>query len=353
MNSSYPGVPGLFRELIIDHIQEETRNFKTFFFRDGHGLQFEAGQFITLIDFTGIQEIRRSYSIVSSPVLQEPLAIGVKRLENGFFSRNLIDRARTGDRLITTGVSGFFRLPDHMKAFKSFFFFAAGSGITPILSLVKTILHVYPDKKVCLMYSSRSVEDTAYYQYLKKIQLRFPEQLTLNFLFSTAANLLKARLNRELLLEILKYNAADIEKTFFYTCGPESYMRLVIFLLLERGFPRDHIKKEDFNPGNKKIILRRPPDKNSYRIQLKLGDKKTNFLVQYPDTILQAAKRINLLLPYSCESGKCGTCVARCISGKVWHSNNEVLTDLDLSKGLILTCTGHPQSENLSLEIDS
>jgi ring-1,2-phenylacetyl-CoA epoxidase subunit PaaE len=233
--------------LIIESIQEETKDFKTFFFREGHGLQYEAGQFITLIDNSSRKEIRRSYSIVSSPTLHEPLAIGVKRLDNGFFSRNLIDRARPGDTLISSGVSGFFKLPEHIQLYKNFFFFAAGSGITPVLSLVKTILHVYPDKKVCLWYSNRSTESTAYYQELKKTERSHPAQLTVYFLFSNAADLRKARLNRELLLDLLELNAADREKTFFYTCGPESYMRLVIFTLLEEGYPHEHIKKEDFN----------------------------------------------------------------------------------------------------------
>lgn len=352
MNSSPPPAPGTFQQLIIENIREETKNFKTFFFRDGHGLHYEAGQFITLIDKSGRQEIRRSYSIVSSPVLQEPLAIGVKRLDNGFFSRNLIDRAKPGDGLITSGVSGFFRLPENMDVYKNFFFFAAGSGITPILSLVKTILLAYPMKKVFLVYSNHAPKTTAYYPYLKKTEHQYAEQLNVKFLFSTGPDLRHARLNRELLLDLLKIHKADRNESFFYTCGPESYMRLVIFLLLEEGYPQDHIKKEDFNPGNKKLNLRRPPDKNNYRVQLKLGEKTTDFLVNYPDTILQAAKRIKLMLPYSCEAGKCGTCAARCLSGKVWHSNNEVLTDQDLLKGFILTCTGHPQSDNLVLEID-
>ncbi len=351
MNSSYPTVPGAFQQLIIEKIREETKHFKTLFFREGHGLHYEAGQFITLIDRTGLQEIRRSYSMVSSPVLKEPLAIGVKRLDNGFFSRKLIDQAKPGDILISSGVSGFFRLPENIQSFKNFFFFAAGSGITPVLSLIKTILHVYPDKKVYLSYSNPSVESAAYYQDLKKTERLHPEQLTVNFLFSNAVDLRRARLNREFLLDILTVNAADREKTFFYTCGPPSYMRLVIFLLLEEGYPQEHIKREDFNPGNKKLSLRMPPKKNNYRVKMKLGGRNVDFMVQYPDTILQAAKRIKLILPYSCETGKCGTCAAHCISGKVWHSNNEVLTDQDLAKGLILTCTGYPQSNDLILEI--
>jgi ferredoxin-NADP reductase len=351
VNSSYPPGPGAFQQLIIEKIREETKNFKTFFFREGHGLQYEAGQFITLIDRTGLQEIRRSYSIVSSPALKEGLAIGVKRLDNGFFSRKLVDRARPGDTVITSGVSGFFKLPENIQSFKNFFFFAAGSGITPVLSLIKTILHVYPDKKLYLSYSSPSVKSAAYHQDLIKTQRLYLDRLTVNFLFSNAPDLRKARLNREFLLEILEVNTADKEKTFFYTCGPPSYMRLVIFLLLEEGYSQEHIKREDFNPGNKKLSLRMPPEKNNYWVKMKLGDSHVDFLVQYPDTILQAAKRIKLILPYSCETGKCGTCAAHCISGKVWHSNNEVLTDQDLAKGLILTCTGYPQSDDLVLEI--
>ena len=189
-----------------------------------------------------------------------------------------------------------------MNVYKIFFFFAAGSGITPILSLVKTILFAYPDKKIVLVYSNPSAETTAYYEDLKKTELQFPERLILHFIFSTNANLRRARLNREFLLEILKDHQANRKETFFYTCGPESYMRLVIFNLLEEGFPNEHIKKEDFNPGNKKINLRKPPDKNNYRVQMKLGDQNIEFPVQYPDTILQAAKRIKLNLPYSCEN---------------------------------------------------
>jgi ring-1,2-phenylacetyl-CoA epoxidase subunit PaaE len=351
VNPNPPPVPAVFQQLIIENIQEEAKNFKTFSFRNGHGLHYEAGQFITLIDNSGIHEIRRSYSITSSPALHEPLSIGVKRLDNGFFSRYLIDRARPGDMLITSGVSGFFKLPEKMQAYESFFFFAAGSGITPILSLIKTILHVHPDKKIFLAYSSPKVEAMAYYEQLMEAGQQFPEQLSSSFLFSTTTDLRRARLNRELLLEFLKTNAAHREKTFFYTCGPESYMRLVIFLLLEEGFPKEHIKKEDFNPGNKKIKLPGPPDRNNYSVKLSMAGMKFNFTVQYPDTILQAAKKIKLPLPYSCETGKCGTCAARCLAGKVWLSNNEVLTEEDLSKGLILTCTGHPQSDDVDLEI--
>ena len=340
-----------YHPLIIENIREETKDFKTFVFRAGHQLDYEPGQYITLVDNSGLREVRRSYSIISSPALKEPLSIAVKRIQNGFFSRKLVDRARPGDRLFTIGSGGFFRLPENIESFTSIFFFAAGSGIAPVLSLLKTVIHLHPGISVFLIYSNRSVETTAFYTELKDLEKKFPDRLQIDFLFSTEANLRRARLNRELLLEFLAINHFDRQKTLFYTCGPEIYMRMIIFLLLEEGFPKENIKKEDFNPGNKKRVQRVPPDKKTYHVQLDLHGTLFNFPVPFPYSILQAAKKLRLNLPYSCETGKCGSCAALCISVKVWLSNNEVLTDKDLEQGLTLTCTGHPQQGDVVLKI--
>jgi len=340
-----------YNQLVIESIREETKGFKTFVFRDGHRLDYQAGQFITLVDQSGTKEIRRSYSITSSPVLPEPLSIAVKRIDNGFFSRNLVDHARVGDTLFTTGAAGFFRLPDDIKFYTGIFFFAAGSGIAPVYSLLKTVLHLHPEISIFLIYSNQSIETTAFYHDLKNLEKSHHGQLHIDFLFSSESDLRRARLNRELLLEFLAINRFDREKTIFYTCGPENYMRMIVFLLTEEGFNRNHIKKEDFNPGNKKIAGRLPPDKSSYEVQIDLYGNAHRFPVQYPDSILQAARKIKLILPYSCETGKCGSCAAVCISGIVWLANNEVLTDEDLSRGLTLTCTGHPQNGDVVLKI--
>ncbi len=340
-----------YKSLTIEHIREEARNFKTFTFREGHSINYESGQFLTLVDNSGKHEIRRSYSIISSPALNEPLAIAVKRIDNGFFSRKLVDHALTGDQFLTTGAAGFFRLPENIEAFNHIYFFAAGSGIAPILSLIKTVLQNYRHIFIILVYSNPSVESTAFHKLLKNLEHDHPRQLLVHFLFSSEADLRKARLNRELLLEFLTINQFDREKILFYTCGPENYMRMIIFLLLEEGFPGENIKKEDFNPGNKKLIHRAPPDKNTYEVTIELSGDRFQFPVHYPDSILQAAKKMKLNLPYSCETGKCGSCAALCKSGKVWLSNNEVLTDKDLDKGLILTCTGHPQMGDVILKI--
>jgi ring-1,2-phenylacetyl-CoA epoxidase subunit PaaE len=351
VNDNASGTNPDFIPLFIENIVEETKDFKVFTFRDGHGITYEPGQFITLIDQSGLQEVRRSYSILSTPVLQEPLSIAVKRIDNGFFSRNLVDRARTGDRLLTTGAAGFFRLPANIKSFDRIFFFAAGSGIAPILPLLKTVLYRYPDMDIFLIYSNQSLETTAFHDPLSALGTRFPDRLHIDFMYSSRSDLRKARLNRELLTEFLTIDGVNREKTIFYTCGPENYMRMIHFHLLEEGFPRDHIKKEDFNPGNKKTRQLMPPDKNSYRVDLEFKGSIYRFPVSYPDSILKAAQKQKLALPYSCETGRCGSCAAMCISGKVWLSNNEVLTDKDLAEGLTLTCTGHPQYGDVALKI--
>src|SRR4051812_14354419 len=103
---------GLLKKLRIAAIKEEVKDFKTFVFEEGHNIHYKAGQYLTLVHRHNGEELRRSYSITSSPVLQEPLAIGVKRIENGFFSRRLVDQAQPGDELWTTGSGGFFILPE-------------------------------------------------------------------------------------------------------------------------------------------------------------------------------------------------------------------------------------------------
>jgi ferredoxin-NADP reductase len=340
-----------YRKLIIKEIREEVKGFKSFIFEDGHELNYQAGQFITLVDNSGLREIRRSYSILSSPVLNEPLSIAVKRVDNGFYSRKLVDLTRVGDSVFTTGAAGFFRLPENINSFNVIYFFAAGSGIVPVFSLIKTVVHLYPELRIRLIYSNSSLTTTAFYNELQSWQHRFPDQLQIHFLFSSVADLRKARLNRDLIMELITIGHNDPDKTLFYSCGPEIYMRMIIFLLIEEGFPKENIRKEDFNPRNIKYPSRVPPDSATHTVHIHLNGSLFKFTVPYPDTILQAAKKIKLDLPYSCETGKCGSCVALCISGHVWMSNNEVLTEKDLQESLILTCTGHPQNGDVVLKI--
>jgi ring-1,2-phenylacetyl-CoA epoxidase subunit PaaE len=343
---------GFYKILRIKAINEEINHFKTFVFEEGHGITYKAGQYITLVLKIRGEEVRRSYSICSSPELGEPLTIGVKRVENGLFSRQLIDYAKPGDEWITTGAGGLFVLPDDVQNYQQVFFLAAGSGITPVYSLIKTVLHFHPHLSVVLIYSNASPDKTVFLNALQNLKNEFSECFSLEFLYSNNPRLEQARLYRELLLELTeKLGVTEKAKTLFYICGPEAYMRMCIFTLQAIGVPGNNIKRENFiihNAPQKQIL---PPDKGAHNVHIIAGNKTYDLTVLYPDSILKTAKKKGIQLPYSCEVGRCGNCVAKCVKGTVWHSYNEVLTDKDLQNGLVLTCVGHPVGGDVDLSL--
>lgn len=342
----------LYKPVTIEEIQEEIEGFKTFTFKKGHSIDYKAGQYITLVKKTSREEIRRSYSIVSSPLLNEPLTIGVKRIENGIFSRQLIDHAKIGDELLTTGAGGLFTLPTNLSNVQQLFFLAAGSGITPIFSLLKTALHLYQHIHVVLIYSNPSPSRTIFYSELNELKQKFDARFRIQFLFSNSMNLSSARLNRELLAQLTRtHSVSGFDKILFYLCGPEAYMRMCTYTLQEQGVVKENIRKEDFAIHSKRLPKNVPPDKESHFVTIQYDKQSYRLKVDYPDTILQAAKKQNIDLPYSCEAGRCGNCAAKCIEGKVWLSYNEVLTEKDVQNGLTLTCVGHPLGGDVLLKI--
>jgi ferredoxin-NADP reductase len=338
--------------LIIASITEEYPGFKTIGFVPGHGLQYKAGQYLTLSGVGGFPGLRRSYSIVSSPLLSEPLAIGVQRIDNGQASRWLIDKARVGDQIDTTGVGGFFVLPEQLEPDALFVFLAAGSGITPIISLIKTILHGHPTATILLVYSNASKERTVYYQTLIGLQQHFPARMNIEFIYSNNKYLYRAHLNRELLLELVYgFTGNSPDKAWYYTCGPEAYMRFCSYTLQQTGVSPARIRRELFQV-QKPLPPATPPDRQPHIVSLNWRNSIHRFLVQYPDTILTVALRNGIDLPYSCRTGRCGSCVLHCTEGKVWMSNNEVLTDLELEAGWILSCVGYPVDGAVELRGD-
>jgi len=343
----------LYKTIIIREIKEEVKGFKTFVFEEEQSISYKAGQYLTLIQNSQDgAEVRRSYSITSSPELKEPLSIGVKRVENGFFSRQLIDNVKPGDELRTTGSGGLFILPGDIQNFQQLFFFAAGSGITPVYSIVKTVLYAHPHLSLVIIYSNASPAKTVFLKPLEELHKLFPLRFHLEFLFSDTANLFKARLHRELIFEFLnQFSGRDKNAILFYICGPEGYMRLCTYTLQEARIHPNNIKKENFiiHTVPKRDAL--PPDMEEHIAHIHFGQSTHKIIVSYPDSILKAAKKQGIQLPYSCEAGRCANCVAKCIQGNIWHSYNEVLTDKELRQGLVLTCVGHPVGGDVKLEI--
>ncbi len=353
MEKATPADNPLYTPVTITAIREEAPGVKTFEFggEDAKTIPYEAGQYLTFSYQTQHGEVRRSYSITSSPALHEPLAIGVKRIENGFFSRLLVDRAKVGDQLYTIGATGLFTLPKNIRSYRQVFLLAAGSGITPVYSLLKTLLYTSPEVQVVLIYSNNRPEVAAFREELQQLAQRFPEQFKLELLYSISPDLSRARLYKDLLQQLVRqYSMATFQKTLFYLCGPTTYMRMCFYALRQLAVPNDNIRRENFSTTKVKAPTL-PPDTEAHPVTLHLKQHTYTVQVQHPQTILQAARNDNIPLPYSCEAGKCGSCAARCTKGQVWMSYNEVLTEKDLANGLVLSCVGYPVGGEVVLEV--
>ncbi|WP_266204856.1 ferredoxin--NADP reductase [Pontibacter kalidii] len=339
--------------LTVTGIREELPDFKTFTLEPDQPLPYKAGQYLTLVHTDKDQDIRRSYSFTSSPALDEPLSIGVKRIENGFFSRRLVDDVQVGDKLHAAGAAGLFILPENMQDYRQVFLLAAGSGITPELSLLKTILYSHPDMAVTLIYSNSNPQKAIYKKELEQLAEAFPDRFRLQYLFSNSPDLAQARLYKDLLQQFVRqYAVAPLHQVLFYICGPLGYMRMCFWALTQQGVPHENIRRENFDT-TKVAVKQMPPDTDPHEVILHFKEQEYKLTVEYPDTILRAARKAGLRLPYSCEAGKCGNCTARCTTGNVWMSYNEVLTERDLHQGLVLTCVGYPVGGPARLELKS
>jgi ferredoxin-NADP reductase len=333
----------MLQPLLITDIITETTAARTFLLQPqgGMALQYNPGQFLTLVFSTAFGEKRRSYSFSSSPLLNELPAITVKRVANGEFSRLLLDHYSIGNMLYTSGVSGLFQLPPDTTAFEQYFFLAAGSGITPCFSLIKTLLSA-TQKKVVLIYSNREAADAIFLKQLLQLQQQYINQFKLKLLYSNSPDVYSSRLSNWLLQQLLQqYLQVPKAKALFYLCGPYEYMQMATITLLNEGIPAAHIRKENFN-SLPRVARPMPPDTQLHNVTINTRKQTYTIPVQYPDTILAASKKAGIPIPYSCEAGRCGSCVATCISGKVWMAYNEVLLDEEIAMGRVLCCQGYP-----------
>jgi ring-1,2-phenylacetyl-CoA epoxidase subunit PaaE len=332
---------------VVDIIKETHNAFRFVLKNETSGnINYQAGQFLTFIFKHKDNEIRRSYSISSTPGIDELIFITVKRIPNGEISRHLINHIHVNDTLISIQPAGRFTIETNPQQQRQFFFIAGGSGIVPVFSLIKKILNEEPLSKVFLIYQNHNEKEIIFKKQLEKTEKKFPTQFKwINFLSKPhAKHHFPQKLNNFLLEKLVdEYTDANKEK-LFYLCGPTSFMRMVQFTLKWMGFNDEQIKKEIFA-----VEFVPPPalitGTSSKKIIIHYNKKTFTIEATYPTSILQAALNNNIQLPYSCRSGRCSTCVAKCTKGKVKMSNNEVLTEKDLENGLVLTCVGYAETD--------
>lgn len=330
--------------LRITKIINETEQCKSFYLshENDDSLVYKAGQFLTLLLDINNKEIRRSYSFGSAPGIDKEPFITVKRVVNGAVSRFMLDHLKEGDLLTALAPAGRFINVDVSARLR--FFVAAGSGIVPVFSLIKEILH-QGNSKVVLVYQNTNEQSSIYRSKLLQLHDVFKKRFRLIELFSQPIEgiHLQKRLNNYLFEQHVRKEVFT-KDVMFYTCGPLQLMRMVNFTLRAMGYRVDQVKKETF------VIESIPTipfikDISPKQVIIHLNNKTYKLQVTYPQSILDAALKNNIQLPYSCKAGRCSTCTARCVQGKIKMSINEVLTEKDLNNGLVLTCVGYPETD--------
>lgn len=347
-------VTSVLHKVKVVDIIPETALAKTLVLQPLHGWQpvYQSGQFITLLFYNTGTEKRRSYSLVPDPSTDNLLRITVKRVVNGEYSRYLLDRVLIGDEFYTTGIAGFFTLPEKKPAHvKHLFFLAAGSGITPVFALIHAAFQQWNDISATLVYSNRNKEDIIFFEQLTELEEQYGQRFRIEWLFSNSTDIHKARLSNYVLNLLLKKYQAAPHETLFYMCGPFDYMLMIRITLLSYGVPDVHIYKEQFSTLPR-LIKPVPPDTGKHTATIHIGGNVYVIPVQYPSTILAAAKSSDIMLPYSCEAGRCGSCAARCIAGSIWMAYNEVLTDEEIEKGHVLICQAYPINGDVIISYD-
>ncbi|HLS37644.1 MAG TPA: iron-sulfur cluster-binding domain-containing protein [Sphingobacterium bovisgrunnientis] len=345
-------------EFSISEIIRQPNDIVSIRFNDLSGKYptYKAGQFLTLNFQFGDREVRRSYSFSSSPSVNEPLEITVKRVDNGEISRLLHHKLEINDKIEVLDPQGLFTYEPEVDSSRTVFLFAAGVGITPLYSILKTALVEEKNSKVVLIYSNSSKEKTVFYDELLAWQQRYPTRLHSEFIWSNSKNLAHARLNREYLIALVNQHLqSDHSQALFYTCGPLFYMDLVRFTLLGMGFPDENVRRETFHfPEEEEDDDEREEeidDTSEYNVTLKFNGQDYNLLVPANQTILDVGLSHKIKLPYSCKSGMCSTCISQVVKGGVKMDYNEVLTDNEVERGRCLICVSHPIEDGTIIEV--
>lgn len=320
---------------------------------------FQQGQYLTLKKDIQGEEVRRSYSLCSSP-LDKEWKVGIKKVPEGKFSTYANEDLAIGDLIEVMPPDGKFTIPIETNQAKTYAAFAAGSGITPILSIIKTHLSKEPNSTFHLFYTNQTVQSIILKEELEALKNQYMSRFEI-FYFLTQEQrnipLFNGRINEEKLNIIHKSIVEFSSIDDFFLCGPEAMILLVRDYLLELSIDKKNIHFELFNTSGKqeerKEIQKAHEGKVS-EVQIIEGGKTFNFSIPVAsESILDAALRNGADLPFACKGGVCCTCRAKVIEGEVKQLVNYGLEEEELKEGYILTCQALPISDKVLVDFEA
>lgn len=342
---------------ITDKIQETPKAVTLVLAPQESNFNYQAGQFLTFI-FQFDEEVRRSYSICTAPNVDDFLAITVKKIANGLVSKYLTETVKIGDTLTALPPAGQFILPSISNP-TDIFLIGGGSGITPLFGLLKYALE-YSNARVILVNSNRNQQQIIFRNQLTQWAKRYPQRLKIIHFISQP----KDEFNNDLPNETFnwgylsnfriesivgKEQTAPLENTHFFLCGPEGVMLKSRMAIGAMAFPKANIHREIFTI--KKSFRPEAHQMIDSEVTLKSSSEEDTFQVKAGETILEAALKAGVYIPYNCRSGICTICACECTSGNAEMYTQEGLFTSDDLKGTVFTCVGYPKAERLELTI--
>lgn len=326
---------------------------------------FTQGQYLTLRKQIDGQDLRRSYSICAG-VDDGELRVGVRKVNGGVFSNWINSALQPGDFLQVMAPQGRFFVPLDAQARRHHVGIAGGSGITPILSIMKTVLAREPQSRFTLLYANRALRSTMFKEELEDLKNRYLTRVVLHHVFSdepTDSPLNMGLMNREKVGEFLRSVLPADGIAHAYICGPYQMNDEAEAALLAAGVPEDRIHIERFGvapqaagtpaPVGAVIHESKPGDAERSRITIvRDGLRREIEFTKDQPSILDAASAAGMEVPFSCTSGVCGTCRAKVIEGDVRMERNFALDKADVAAGFVLCCQAHPMTERVVLSFD-
>ncbi len=313
-------------------------------------IKYKAGQFLTVKIPIKDKIEKRAYSFSSSPFHDKFLRITVKKVKEGLVSNYICNSLKVGEKIEIEKPSGSFYVEPDKKANFKYVFFAGGSGITPIFSIIKTVLEKEPLSSILLIYANRNEQSIIFKKHLEDLSQLYSEKLAVEHILekniSELDNYHQDLLNEELITEILSKHNISYPDGKYMMCGPQGFMDKAKEILNNNGITRDKIKLEAFKAN---FVTSSDAKDLVCTATIYFENKKHTLDIPGDKTILQAALANNILLPYSCRSGMCSSCKAKCVTGDVKMIDGHFLSEDEVAEGNILTCISFPKSKNIGI----
>ncbi|MEN0045768.1 MAG: ferredoxin--NADP reductase [Bacteroidota bacterium] len=332
--------------------------------------EYEAGQYLTLKFNLKGDDVRRAYSMCSSPI-EEELAVTVKQVERGLVSTHINQNLRAGDQVEVLPPEGKFIAEADPAINKTYYLIGAGSGITPLMSIIKTILEKEPQSSVFLLYGNRNEDSIIFDEQLKELQRRYSGQLVVEHILSQPKKEKKkgfsgmfskgkiswqgqvGRIGAKTIKDFLSKNPKRSQQAEYYLCGPSGMLEVAQRTLSNQGIAKENVHVEYFGSGEtKKAEASGVVAGGGASVTVHLNGETINVQVPEGKTILDTLVKEGYDPPYSCTSGACSTCLAKTISGSVKMDVYYAIDDDEVEEGFILACQAHPTTSEVEVTFE-